>query len=121
MATPYRSMAATSEVMERNSSNGDGDLGVGVTKACRVHLTTAEALHIRQTRRRCCQTVLLGCEARTEFKYYNQKGKQIAYSLEDANCCCRVFCPYVKEWFMTQQRTSVSFESLVFLVARRPT
>ena len=34
---------------------------------------------------------ILPLQAKTEFKYYIGK-EQVAHSLEDAGCCCRMFC-----------------------------
>lgn len=72
---------ATVEKMERGSS---------VTDACKAHLEAAEILDVRQTRRGWCQEIL-GCEARTEFNYFNKEQTKIAHSIEEASCCCRVF------------------------------
>ena len=56
--------------------------------ACKAHLGGASELEIRQTRRGCLQE-LLGCEARTEFKYFIG-GNEVAQSLEDASFLCRL-------------------------------
>ena len=70
------------------------DRGTSITDACRAHLQDASLLDIRQTRRGWIQECL-GCQAQTEFKYYNADKNQIAHSLEEANCFCRIFCRYV--------------------------
>lgn len=68
------------------------DRGDGVaTDACKAHLGNLDVLDIRQTRRGRCQEIL-GCEARTEFNYFTPDKKQIASSLEDTDCFCRMCC-----------------------------
>lgn len=50
-------------------------------------------MYMRQTRRGWLQECL-GCEARTEMKYYAADGNtQIAHSLDDASCPLRFCCP----------------------------
>lgn len=61
-----------------------------VTEACRAHLESADRLDVQQTLHGCFQE--LCCEARTEFRYFNTKGMNIAESMEDTNCCCRICC-----------------------------
>eukprot|EP00977_Amphora_coffeiformis_P007233 scaffold1569_cov171-Amphora_coffeaeformis.AAC.19 len=51
----------------------------GVTDACRAHLEGTKEMEIRR------------CEARTEFKYF-VGGNEVAQSLEDASCLCRLCC-----------------------------
>jgi hypothetical protein len=70
------------------------DRGTSITDACRAHLQDAKVFDIRQTRRGWFQECL-GCQANTEFKYYNADKTQIAHSIEDTNCFCRIFCRYV--------------------------
>jgi len=60
------------------------------TDALKSHVQNCEQMEIRQTRRGCIQE-LLGCEAKTEFKYFIGEN-QIAHSLEDTDCFCRIFC-----------------------------
>jgi len=60
------------------------------TAALKSHLANCEQMEIRQTRRGALKE-LLGGEAKTEFKYF-VGSDQIATSLEDTDCCCRVFC-----------------------------
>lgn len=60
------------------------------TDALKAHLGGTATMSIRQTRRGWLQE-LFGCEARTEFKYFIGDN-QVAQSLDDASCCCRVFC-----------------------------
>lgn len=50
-----------------------------------------DLLQMRQTRRGCFQE-LLGCEAKTEFKYFDSNDQEIGYSLQESNCCERNFC-----------------------------
>ena len=56
----------------------------------KAHLEGTSEMHIRQTRRGCFQE-LLGCEAKTEFKYFIGND-QVAQSLDDDDCLCRIFC-----------------------------
>jgi len=60
------------------------------TDALKSHMSDCEKMEISQTRRGCFQEIL-GCEARTEFKYYIG-GNHVASSLEDAGCIIRMFC-----------------------------
>jgi len=49
---------------------------------------------LRQTRRGWCQE-LMGCEAKTEFKWFNTsdgKTDYVATSLEESRCCIRTCC-----------------------------
>jgi len=48
-------------------------------------------LSVRQTRKGWFQEIL-GCEAKTEFKFFNSDKTQIAHSLEDTDCFCRMCC-----------------------------
>jgi hypothetical protein len=62
--------------------------------ACKAHLGGTTSMEIRQTRKGWFQE-LLGCEARTEFKYFIGTGDnqtQVAHSLEEASCMCRWCC-----------------------------
>jgi len=57
------------------------------TDALKSHISSISKMEVRQTRRGFCQEIL-GCEARTEFKYFIE-GTQVAHSIEDSDCCCR--------------------------------
>lgn len=59
------------------------------SEALKSHMTGLDKLEMRQTRRGWCQEIL-GCEAKTEFKYF-VGDTQVFHSLEDASFCCR-FC-----------------------------
>ena len=57
-------------------------------------MDVAEQLSIRQTRKGCFQE-LLGCEAKTEMKWYDTTGgkeERIATSLEESGFCIRLLC-----------------------------
>ena len=56
----------------------------------KAHMANCSEMEIRQTRRGCFQE-LLGCEAKTEFKYFIGSD-QIAQSLDDDDCFCRMCC-----------------------------
>ena len=60
------------------------------TDALKSHLDGTPEMCVRQTRRGWLQE-LLGCEARTEFKFFIGDN-QFAESLEDSDCCCRICC-----------------------------
>ena len=61
--------------------------------ALKSHMNGCDELHMRQTKKGWFQE-LLGCEAKTEFKYF--KGDtQIAHSIEDTDCFCRICCPVI--------------------------
>mmetsp|Transcript_8160 Transcript_8160/g.23459 ORF Transcript_8160/g.23459 Transcript_8160/m.23459 type:complete len:255 (+) Transcript_8160:115-879(+) len=70
------------------------------SNALKSHLTNCSRMDVRQTRRGWCQE-LLGCEARTEFKYFDENANHVFTSLEDASCMCRFCCapmhPYVMQ------------------------
>lgn len=57
------------------------------TPAMNAHFSEVSQIEIRQTRRGWLQECL-GCEARTEFKWFVGEN-QFAHSIEDASCCCR--------------------------------
>lgn len=59
------------------------------SQALKAHLSECAKLEMRQTRRGWLQECL-GCEAKTEFKYFIGD-QQVFHSLEDASCLCR-FC-----------------------------
>jgi len=64
------------------------------------HLTDMKKISVRQTRKGWFLE-LLGCEVKSEFKYFSEGTDQIATSLEDSNCLLRNFClgcyPYTVE------------------------
>lgn len=60
------------------------------TDAFKSHVAEVSEMSIRQTRRGWCQEVM-GCEARTEFRYFIGEN-QIAQSLEESDCCLRLCC-----------------------------
>lgn len=64
----------------------------------KAHLGGTEKMEIRQTRRGCVQE-LLGCQAKTEFKYFIGD-QQVAYSLEDTDFFCRICCSHVHPFKM---------------------
>jgi hypothetical protein len=68
------------------------------TDALKSHVSDAQMLTMRQTRRGCFQEIL-GCEAKTEFKVFNGE-TQIGHALEDASCCCRLFCSPIHPFTM---------------------
>jgi len=81
------------------------------TDAMKAHLTSdLSVMEIRQTRRGFCQE-LMGCEARTEFKYF-VGDNQIATSLEDAGCCCRIFCTAIHPFKMEVKELNTEAELL---------
>ncbi|GMI42608.1 hypothetical protein TrCOL_g4586 [Triparma columacea] len=55
------------------------------------NLDVCDKMTIVQTRRGWCQE-LMGCQARTEFKYYNSSDVHFASSLDDSSCLCRLCC-----------------------------
>jgi len=70
--------------MEANNMEDRG------SNALKTHMSDCEQLELRQTRRGWFQECL-GCEAKTEFKYFIG-GQQVFHSLEDADCFCRMCC-----------------------------
>jgi hypothetical protein len=60
------------------------------SNALKSHISGCEMMSIRQTRRGFCQE-LMGCEAKTEFKYFIGED-QVGHSLEDTDCFCRMCC-----------------------------
>lgn len=80
------------------------------TDAMKAHFQDVKEMEIRQTRKGWCQE-LLGCEARTEFKWF--KGdEQFAHSLEDASCCCRFWCAPHHPFEMTVKELNTDAEIL---------
>lgn len=73
-----------------------------------------KAISVRQTRRGCFQE-LLGCEARDEFKWFNitdGANSQFATSLEESNCCARLFCGGCHEFSMVVKEEGTGAEIL---------
>jgi len=95
--------------MERSGIVGGADLGI-TSDACKAHLGTTTEMQVRQTRRGWCQE-LMGCEAKTEFKYLIGD-TQIAQSLEDTDCCCRIFCSPIHPFKMRVQELQTEAELL---------
>ena len=76
-------------------------------------------MSIRQTRRGWCQELLLGCEAKDEFKWFettNGQNTQYGTSLEDSNCLMRICCSGCHEFSMTVKE--VDTENEIFSVHR---
>jgi hypothetical protein len=71
---------------------------------------------VRQTRRGWMQECL-GCEAKTEFKYLIGD-TEVAQSLEDADCFCRMCCSPIHPFQMRVQELSTDAE---LLTVDRPT
>lgn len=62
------------------------------SEALKTEMNDLEEIEIRQTRRGWCSE-LCGCDAKNEFKYYVNDGKQVFESLEeDTSCFCLVCC-----------------------------
>mmetsp|Transcript_20584 Transcript_20584/g.43132 ORF Transcript_20584/g.43132 Transcript_20584/m.43132 type:complete len:249 (-) Transcript_20584:177-923(-) len=78
--------------------------------AMKAHFTGVKEIQARQTRRGWCQEIL-GCEARTEFKFFKGE-EQFAHSLEDAGCCCRVFCQPIHPFKMEVKELNTEAELL---------
>lgn len=59
------------------------------------HFDNSTGMSVRQTSRGCLQE-LCGCEARTEFRWFQDAEAHVhsefAISLEDSSCCCRLCC-----------------------------
>jgi hypothetical protein len=80
------------------------------TDAMKAHLGSSQVMEVRQTRRGWLQECL-GCEARNEFKYFIDE-TQVAHSLEDANCCCRIFCAPIHSFDMVVKELNTDAELL---------
>lgn len=76
--------------------------------ALKSHMEGCPKMEIRQTRKGWFQE-LLGCEARTEFKYFIG-GDQVFHSLEDADCCCRLLCAPNHPFQMTVKELNTDAE-----------
>jgi len=78
------------------------------TSALKSHMTDLEMLHMRQTRRGWLQEIL-GCEAKTEFKYF-VGDNQVFHSLEDASCICRWCCAPCHDYKVTVKELNTDAE-----------
>lgn len=85
-----------SETMDRGST------------ALKSHMNGCEAMSIRQTRRGFCQEIM-GCEAKSEFKYFIGDN-QIAHSLEDTDCFCRMCCSPIHPFKMNVKELNTDAE-----------
>jgi len=83
------------------------DRGSEVLKS---HLGGCDVMEIRQTRKGWCQECM-GCEAKTEFKYFIGD-TQVAHSLEDTDCCCRIFCVPIHPFKMSVKELNTDAELL---------
>jgi Scramblase len=70
------------------------------TTALHSRLSTSDHIEIKQTLRGWLQEAICGCEARSEFKYYTNKGEVIGHSLERSCCCFRMFYRHCYSWTM---------------------
>lgn len=76
-------------------------------------------MSIRQTRKGCIQELLLGCEARDEFKWFETtegQNAQFGASLEESNCFMRICCGGCHEFSMVVKE--VDTESEIFSMHR---
>lgn len=78
------------------------------TSALKAHMDGCESMEMRQTRRGWLQECL-GCEAKTEFKYFIG-GNQIAHSLEEASCLCRLCCQPIYPFMATVKELNTDAE-----------
>lgn len=76
----------------------------------KTHLTECQAMEIRQTRKGWL-VECLGCEARSEFKYFIDNN-QMAHSLEESNCFLRMFCQPCYDWTMEVKDLNTNSEIL---------
>lgn len=83
------------------------DRGSEVLKS---HLGGTEVMEVRQTRRGWCQE-MLGCEAKTEFKYFIGE-TQVAHSIEDTDFCCRMCCMAIHPFKMSVKELNTDAELL---------
>jgi len=81
------------------------------TDACKNHLAECKVMDIRQTRKGWVQELLLGCEAKTEFKYFIGEN-QVAHSLEDSDFCARCWCQPCYTWKMVVKETNTDAEMI---------
>lgn len=80
------------------------------SEVLKSHLGGTEVMEIRQTRKGWCQECM-GCEAKTEFKYFIGE-TQVAHSLEDTDCCCRIFCVAIHPFKMSVKELNTDAELL---------
>lgn len=80
------------------------------TDAMRYHMTSCNKMDIRQTRRGWIQECL-GCEAKSEFKYFVGE-TQMGYSLEESGCCARIWCQPCYSWKMEVKELNTNNELL---------
>eukprot|EP00549_Striatella_unipunctata_P009231 CAMPEP_0118710924 /NCGR_PEP_ID=MMETSP0800-20121206/23718_1 /TAXON_ID=210618 ORGANISM="Striatella unipunctata, Strain CCMP2910" /NCGR_SAMPLE_ID=MMETSP0800 /ASSEMBLY_ACC=CAM_ASM_000638 /LENGTH=242 /DNA_ID=CAMNT_0006615293 /DNA_START=65 /DNA_END=793 /DNA_ORIENTATION=+ len=78
--------------------------------AMKTHLSSVPKIQVRQTRRGWLQECI-GCEAKSEFKYFIE-GNQFADSLEDSDCCIRLFCSPCHPFKMMVKDTASTAEIL---------
>jgi hypothetical protein len=71
---------------------------------------TLRDILVRQTKRGWFQEIL-GCQAKSEFRYFIADN-QVAQSLEDADCCCRICCAPIHPFKMRVQELSTDAELL---------
>mmetsp|Transcript_1576 Transcript_1576/g.2367 ORF Transcript_1576/g.2367 Transcript_1576/m.2367 type:complete len:251 (+) Transcript_1576:47-799(+) len=76
--------------------------------ALKSHMSGCSKMEIRQTRRGWCQE-LLGCEAKTEFKHFIGSN-QVFHSIEDGDCCCRIFCTPIHPYTMAVKELNTEAE-----------
>jgi len=76
----------------------------------KAHVSDMKTAQMRQTRRGCFQEVL-GCEAKTEFKYYKEEGGDVfATSLEDSDFFCRICCSAIRPFTVTVKESGTEAE-----------
>lgn len=78
--------------------------------ALKAQIADMSEVSMRQTRRGCFQE-LLGCEAKTEFKYYkNGDEDKFAVSLEESNIFCRLCCAPIRPYEVAAKETGTEAE-----------
>lgn len=78
--------------------------------ALKAQVAEMDSVHMRQTRRGCIQEIL-GCEAKSEFKYFKAEGdEQFATSLEESDFCCRLFCAPIRPFKTVVKETGTEAE-----------
>jgi hypothetical protein len=78
------------------------------SNALKSHCSECEQMEIRQTRRGWFQE-LVGCDAKTEFKYFIGSD-QIATSVEESDTCCRVCCTAIHPFKMVVKELNTDAE-----------
>lgn len=78
------------------------------TSALKSHVQNCEKMEIKQTRRGFCQEIM-GCDAKTEFKYFIGDN-QVATSLEDTDCFCRMCCNAIHPFKMVVKELNTEAE-----------